>query len=120
MGTFDDQNCIPITLPITILSDYTIKEPVEITRLTTPFRMGPAKLLGSLIPNGLRVYLQDTEPRDHVWPLAWRTDLDQGLVISDYDPVPILTDCPDHKVILENDIVKTNPISDKVFYLFKV
>jgi hypothetical protein len=46
--------------------------------------------------------------------------LDQGLVISDYDPVPILTDCPDHKVILENGIIKTNPLSDKVFYLFKV
>jgi len=114
-ASFDDQNSCPFFLPLTILVDYAAQASHEITRFTTPYRMGDLKLLGSRLPNGIRFYFKDTDARDQVWAL-YLADVDLGLTISDYGPVPQISDCLDHKIIVENGITKTITLSVHAFH----
>jgi len=114
-ASFDDQNSCPFYLPFTILFDYAAQASHEITRITTPYRMGDPKLLGYRLPNGIRFYFKDTDARDQVWTL-YLADVDLGLTISDYGSVPQITDCLDHKIIVENGITKTITLSAHAFH----
>jgi hypothetical protein len=113
-GSFDDHKYLPLTLPIVVLSDYSTQAGVQFTRLTTPFRMGPTKLLGHRIPNGVRLYFDDTDARDTVWGLLC-ADLASGVTISDFGLVPWLSDCVVPTIVMDGDSVKTYQLSDNAF-----
>jgi len=117
-ASFDDQNSTPLYFPFTMLSDYGTQAGHEITRITTPYRMGDTKLLGHRLPNGIRFYFKDTDARDQVWAL-YLADVHLGLTISDYGPVPQITDCIDHKIIIENGIPKTITLSAHAFHFLR-
>ena len=80
--------------------------------------MGDPKLLGPRLPNGIRFYFKDTDARDQVWAL-YLADVDLGLTISDYGPVPQITDCIDHKIIIETGIPKTITLSAHAFHFLR-
>ena len=82
--------------------------------LTSPFDMPAAKLLGQRMPTGLRYYFPDTPSRDAVWQL-WVDDAAQGLTIEDLDPVPVLADGPDYKVLMINNVVTMTTLSNTAF-----
>ena len=72
--------------------------------------MNDTNLLGARLPNGLRLYFHNSVARDTVWDL-WAADKQAGLTIADFGPVPVLTTCPDRKIIMDGDVVKEDCLS---------